>query len=222
VRLPVERIVRTLEASYPVRLVVVDGAQEYCHVWPDPRVECYDLYLAGAHKWLGAHQPLGLAFCGRRRSRGFIETVLARLMACGILDDPLLHAASQLEDGRFDGVGETVNLAPLFSCHGAAADAADGDRTARSRNLEQVTHLVAGTGWRAVLPGPTFRSGILLLQAERALVRRADPAALRAAFQDHGAALTAYPGGVVRLSMPDACWREQELGALRRALQCTA
>jgi hypothetical protein len=137
-------------------------------------------------------------------------------------DDPLLSLAPRLEAGALDGAGETVNLAPLFACQGAAADAANADRTARTRNLDRLTGLAVGTGWRPLSPEPAFRSGILLLQAERPAVRRADPAALRAAFQDHGTALTAYGGGLIRLSMPDAGWQEQELDALRSTLRATA
>jgi len=37
VRLPVEKLVRSLEAASPPRFVVIDGAQEFCHVSADLR-----------------------------------------------------------------------------------------------------------------------------------------------------------------------------------------
>ncbi|HEX4614248.1 MAG TPA: aminotransferase class V-fold PLP-dependent enzyme [Urbifossiella sp.] len=64
VRLPVEPIVRRLEASHRVWFVVVDGAQEFCHTPGRLGAEYCDLYLAGSHKWLGAHHPMGLGFYG--------------------------------------------------------------------------------------------------------------------------------------------------------------
>ena len=62
VQLPVQKIVRAIERSVEVQFVVVDGAQDFCHVGSDLRDDCADLYLAGAHKWLGSFHPLGLAF----------------------------------------------------------------------------------------------------------------------------------------------------------------
>lgn len=77
VRVPVERIVRRLEARHTVRAVVVDGAQEFAQ-FPDPAAAgVCDLYLAGSHKWLSGYHPLGIAFYGRRRSRGRVDTMLA-------------------------------------------------------------------------------------------------------------------------------------------------
>ena len=122
-RLPVELVVRRLEATHTVRAVVVDGAQEFCHLEPALAAGYCDLYLAGCHKWLGGYHPLGIAFYGRERSRDRVETILAHMMACGDLDDPLLRFSSQLEAGAREAAGETVNLAPLFSAQGAVGDA---------------------------------------------------------------------------------------------------
>jgi hypothetical protein len=96
------------------------------------------------------------------------------------------------------------------------------DRGVRFRNLDCAAQLAEGTGWRAVLPRPAFRSGILLLQAERPSTRQADPAMLRVAFHDQGVALTAYADGLIRLSMPDVGWQGGELDVLRNGLRVTA
>jgi Aminotransferase class-V len=222
VRLPVERIVRTLEAAHDVWFIVLDGAQDFCHVTADLRNEYCDLYVTGSHKWLGAHHPMGLGFYGRRRSRGVIEAAVAEMLKDGDLDDPLLHFAKQLESDCLDGHSETVNLAPLFSCHGAATDAAAVNRPTRFANVNQAADAVRGTGWEPVLPDAAFRSGVLLLQAERPLVRQADPATLRSTFHDKGVDLTAYDNGLIRLSMPDLPWQSDQLDALRKALLATA
>src|SRR5207245_2853810 len=54
IRLPIEELVRSLEGAREPRFVVVDGAQEFCHVPLDLRNDYCDLYLAGCHKWLQA------------------------------------------------------------------------------------------------------------------------------------------------------------------------
>ena len=120
IRLPVERIVRELETANRVWFVVVDGAQDFCHSGADLR--CCDLYLTGAHKWLGAYHPLGIGLYGRRRTKGRIETVLAQMATSGDIDDPLLRFSDRLEAGLLGGLAETVSVASLFSCQGAVDD----------------------------------------------------------------------------------------------------
>jgi hypothetical protein len=228
VRLPVEQIVRTVRSCGQLRFVVVDGAQDFCHVYPDLRHECCDLYLAGAHKWLGAYYPLALGFYGRRGSQLVVETVLKCMTEDGCLDDPLLRFVSQLQGEALDGHAETVNLAPLFSCHGAIADAAGpgpaGPRSfmQRTDNAQRAAEASRGTGWSPLLPGPAFRSGILLFQAESREARQAPSQVLRERLHERGLALTAYGDGVIRLSMPSAPWSGSELELLRDALRKAA
>src|SRR5262249_34859061 len=149
------------------------------------------------------------------------ETVLTCLMHSGELDDPLLQFADRLDAGKLDGPHETVNLAPLFSCQGAALDAAAADGSARSANLEAGVGMAAQAGWKAVLPEPCFRSGILLLQATRPATRGLAPAELRAAFYTEGVALSTYDNGLVRLSLPATLQQDDELTVLRQALRRT-
>jgi hypothetical protein len=227
VRLPVERIVRRLEAAHEVWFVVIDGAQDFCHASADLRSEYCDLYLASCHKWLGAYHPMGLGFYGRRRSRGVIETVLSHLTAAGDLDDPLLRFAAQLEADALDGTSETVNLTSLFSCQGAVADALAPGQAAnglpiRLQNAGELTGMVQAAGWRPLLPAESLRTGILLLQAERGATRKKPGQDLRAAFCEQGVALTAYEDGLVRLSMPNCGWRAGEINHLHDALRSIA
>jgi selenocysteine lyase/cysteine desulfurase len=228
VRLPVERIVRALEASQTLRFVVIDGAQEFSHVSADLRNEYCDLYLAGCHKWLGACHPMGLGFYGRRRSRGIIETVLDRLLGTGEIDDPLLRFSAQLESDRLNGRTETVNLAPLFSSQGAATDALHAGETPAGRlpvrlaNLGAVAAVAPGCGWRPRAVPTEFRTGILLLQTEKEEGRLLSPDALRCRFSEQGVAVTAYEDGVIRLSMPETAWKADEFAHLQNTLRTTA
>jgi hypothetical protein len=228
VRLPVERLVRALEARCAPRFVVIDGAQEFCHVTADLRHEYCDLYLAGCHKWLQACHPMGLAFYGRRRSRFVIETILGHLLASGELDDPLLAFSQQLESGSLNGRTETVNLACLFSCQGAVEDALEAPRgpsaclPRRLESLGVAAGVAAHSGWQPLLPVQSVRTGILLLQSGREAGRALPGEGLRQAFSDQGVALTGYDGGVIRLSMPAEGWRSGEIEQLRSVLTSLA
>ncbi len=224
VRVPVERIVRRLEARHTVRAVVVDGAQEFAQ-FPGPvGAGVCDLYLAGSHKWLSGYHPLGIAFYGRRRSRGRVDTILTSELDGGELDDPLLRFTGRLEENRCDHLSETVNLTPLFSTQGAVGDAirAVGGQIARKNNREAASDALVGCGWSPLILAPEFQTGILLVRADRRAVKNGSPDALRAALRDRDVAATAYAGGLVRLSMPGTAWRPGELDHLRRSLTALA
>lgn len=222
VRLPVERIVRRLEQAHRVWFVAVDGAQEFCHTPGRLETEYCDLYIAGCHKWLGAHHPMGLAFYGQRRSCKVIDTVAADMTESGDLDDPLLRFSAQLETGTHTAM-ETLNLMPLFTTRAAVADACPPGRMwRRAENAAAVAALAPVTGWKPLLPDAPLRSGILLLEAERAEVRSAPSDLLRTRLRDAGVAATVYDGGVLRLSMPALEFTGAELKRLETALCRTA
>jgi len=210
---------------------VIDGAQDFCHVQTDLRDDCCDLYLAGCHKWLGAYQPLGLAFYGRRRSQGLIETVLAESLESADLDDPMLSFVEQHcrhDSGQIHG--ETINLSSLFSCQAAVSEASLASEQgveemllrARQSNAEIVAAIGVENGWTARRPHKTLQTGILLLQAEREATRLKEPAELRSAFQDQATALTAYENGLARLSLPSSPLSPEELEVLQVALERVA
>jgi selenocysteine lyase/cysteine desulfurase len=227
-RLPVERIVRRLEAVRELRFVVIDGAQDFCHASASLSHDYGDLYLAGCHKWLQGFHAMGLGFYGRRRSSGIIEMLLVHLLASGELSDPLLKFTTQLETLGLDGVTETVNLIPLFTCQGAAADAleltssVESCLNGRRENAATAARLASESGWRPLLPAQPFRTGILLLQAARAATCSLHPVELRRRFAERGLALTAYEGGVVRISAPSTAWQPTEIEQLKSGLELVA
>jgi hypothetical protein len=124
-----------------------------------------------------------------------------------------------------NGTTETVSLACLFACQGAADDALAAAVTPpdllpkRLSNRTAAADAALAAGWRPLRPGAAFRSGILLLEAERNSARQASAEELREAFYSRGVALTAYPDGVIRLSMPEDGWRPGELEHLQTALR---
>ena len=224
VRLPSEQVVRRLEATHRVRAVVIDGAQEFGHVPPGPAVGHCDLYLAGTHKWLCGHLPLGVAFYGRRRSRGRVETLLTHMTAAGELDDPLLRYSSPRASRPGEAAGETIGLVPLFSAQGAVTDALESNAsfTTRLQNARAAAAVAAAAGWAPLLPSEGLRSGILLVRAIRRAAEDLHPEELRAALRVAGIAATTYSGGLARLSMPASAWHTDELDHLSRTLRGTA
>jgi hypothetical protein len=221
VRLPVRKVVRAIEASAEVRFVALDGAQDLGHTGPDLGVDCADLYLAGAHKWLGAYVPLGMAFYRQLRSSGMVEAVLRDCLVHGLIDDPLLKFAEQVHGG----IEETVNLSPFFSARGAVNDATASPETVlpnRLQNAETVASAAEALDWHPQMPQPSLRSGILLLEARRAKPRSLSPELLRCQFHNSGIELTAYERGLVRLSMPADRLEPAALDWLLTALQNVA
>lgn len=227
VRLPVERIVRRIEAVAKIRLVVVDGSQQFCHTAAELATDYCDLYLTGCHKWLSGHHPMDVGFYGRRRSREFVGNMLEKLIEAGFVDDPLLRFTEQLEDKRVENYTETVNLAGLFTCQAAVAEAhTSGVMTAnlstRLATREFVSQIAAESGWQAERVDPALQTAILLVQAKRNEVRQTDPVTLRFAFRERGVGVTTYENGFVRLSMSSSFTQPQDLQRLSATFQALA
>jgi len=225
IRLPIERLVGEIRRRAKLRFVVIDGAQEFCHVPVNLAAGFCDLYIAGCHKWLRAYHPMGLAFFGQPRSQRAIEQALSRLMSNGRIDDPLLAFSEDLENGSTVPFGETVNVVSLFSCHGALGDAlgAASDAgtcfEARLANAEEIDALAEDAGWTALRPQAGLRSGIVLLQSQDSGLCEMPPDALRRRLLRFGIAATTYSRGRVRLAMPDRRWQPSELALLEFALR---
>lgn len=223
IRLPVGPLIEALEAVHQLWFVAVDGAQDFCHAGADLR-RC-DLYLAGAHKWLGAYHPLGMGFYGRRRSKGVVEAAVMHMTGTNDLDDPLLRFCFRPDADSAAPIAETVNLAPLFSCQGAVDNVPVIPPTGaialsnRLANWQAVSAAAERSGWRPITPSPSLRSGIIMLRPENSALGRQRPEVVKEAFRDQGVALSAYPDGLVRLSMPPAVWADHELAQLGDALR---
>lgn len=224
VRLPVEEIVSRIEHRNEIRFVAVDGAQAIRHVPRCFHPHRFDLFIAGCHKWLRAYHPMGVAVCGRERSREFIDQTIAAMIDSFEIDDPLLRFTEQLESGRLDAYSETVNITPLFSCRGALEDALQSDLTLtaslriRSKNADLVCDASVDSGWHPVRPNAEFQTGVLLLQPDRFDTYLVSVDRLRAAFHGYGIVLTAYEEGLVRMSMPDRPFEATEVNQIRHAL----
>lgn len=225
IRLPIARIVETLESKHGSIPVVIDGAQDFCHTPSPLNTEHCDLYLAGCHKWLGGYYPMGMAFYGRSRSAEWVEKVLQQMLCDGEVDDPLLRFSSQLETGSLDGSTETVNLGSLFSCFGASLDATEERESVfqeRRANAEAVVDLSQETDWRLVSPSPELQSAVVMLEATDSTACELPAKTLRTAFEQQGLSLSAYPSGRIRLSMPETPLSESQLHQIQAAFHAVS
>lgn len=226
VRLPIERIVRCIQSQAELRFVVLDGAQAFCHVPLRLAQRCCDFFIAGCHKWLRAYQPMGLGFYGHPRSEEYVRRAIRRFQRQGIVDDPLLCFVGELEGGSPAPYGETVNLAPLFTCQGALEDVSVASIASglprRMKNADQLAAIVRSRGWRPLVTAREFRSGILLLQAEAIDLRKNSPDVLRRRFHQAGLAVSTYPQGLVRISLPAEPWHTPDLDLVQRAFRHVA
>lgn len=181
--------------------VVVDGAQHLCHV-PEVLPGEIDFYIAGGHKWLGSGLPIGVGICGRKGSAVKLEAFIHQQLRQQSFDDPLLNLIESHRFSRETGCGETVSVAPLLNCHAAMSEAGEfllnGRLQLKKRvtNAVEISDLLSATSWNtACEPG----NGIIVARSPAVT---ASPAAIRMAFQERGLAVSAFEGGIVRLSMP--------------------
>jgi selenocysteine lyase/cysteine desulfurase len=219
VRLPIDDLCRAVAAVRRPAFVVVDGAQAIAHVSNQLGIPHCDLFIAGCHKWLRGHVPMGIGLLPNSRSSQQILSSADRMVMCGGLDDPLLTFTRQLETRTTELFSETVSLGSIFSSRAAIA-ALDGcshtlqdKMLQRQRNVRVLSRAIEGLGWRMV-SSSNFASGIVLLKASDEAIRRIAPARIRSFFLTHGISVTTYEQGLLRLSMPDQPWRRGQLDLL--------
>lgn len=220
IRLPINEIVTAVRRQARLRFVVVDAAQALAHVPVDECLAAADLTIAGCHKWLCGYFPLGIGFFGQPGTRDFINHAVAGMLRTGELGDSLLRFCGQLTDADLDGYSETVNLGPLFSSCGAAADVltavgpASRAMAVQSANAEIIRNICHVGNWRPLMPELGFGTGILLLEHRHPAERVAAGEAVRLFFQDRGIMATGYDRGLVRLSMPNRPFSDFDLRLL--------
>lgn len=224
IRLPVNDIIRAIRERSALRFVVVDGAQAVAHT-PLRLKECScDFFLAGCHKWLGAYYPLGIGFFGNPRSAKRILQTISTLTKRQVLEDPLLRFTEELENGNSRRFGETVNVAPMLTAQAAATDLAGcclaDSLQSRIANVERLASRLHCSNWKTHLPDTSRRTGILMIQSRD----NPDwsPDKLRWHLHTRGIPASTYPGGWIRLSMPEAPLSPDTLDALCRTLHAVS
>ena len=225
IRLPLRMICRAVGQYRPPRFVAVDGAQAFCHAPIDLTGDWCDIFVAGCHKWLGAHIPMGIAVLPRVESTITIKRTLRRRLRGGHWHDPLLRFIWQVEHKSRDRFSETVNLSGLFSCQASLADWLERPYTIQHRfkqqliNARQLVDFTQDSGWKSLQPSSCFRSGIILLKANTAGSSARQAGVLRSRFRRSGIAVTTYSGGTARLSMPREPWTDATVFHVQTVLQ---
>ena len=204
VKLPAPEIVAAIKRVARLRFSVVDAAQAINHVDLGWAKENVDFTFGGTHKWLKAYEPMAIGYSGKTGSRSFIRETVNRELATNPIADPLLRV-TQLNAAQ---KSETVNLCPLFAAAGALSDAKteipnSGTGNARSSVLE----IAARTGWDCFPLSPEFRSRILMLR--KSPLKNANPGMIRKTLIRLGVAVTDYPNGLCRISLPEMLGERQ-------------
>lgn len=223
IRLPVDTICRRLNQIRPLRFVVVDGAQALGHVSGELGLKHCDVFVAGCHKWLQGHLPMGVAFFPNALSADKTLAAAERMLRHSELDDPLLAFTREVITGWTQPFSETVNLASLFTCRAAITDRGSTPKEIerqlvhRLRNADRVTRVATDAGWSA-LP-QAMPTAIVMLRAECPTVRNASPARIRRFIVAHGVSVSAYEDGVIRLAMPERPFTQGEMDLLAWTLR---
>ena len=220
IRLPVAELLENLGCRHRPGVIVIDGSQAIGHLPYPLRDAAADVFISGSHKWLRAYRPLGIAVISDavviRSQRE--STSQSRF---GGLDDPLIAFLDAVECGSRDRYGETVDLSPLFSAGAASSRALGlGSHLGRFSSLcgtaELVSDALEGTGWKSLRPDGPLRTGILLARSPDGEPSSVPPLSRR--FRELGVVLTSYPGGIVRMSMPEQLGH-RDIDCLRKALR---
>jgi hypothetical protein len=183
-----------------------------------------DIVIGGCHKWLQAYHPLGLACFGREETRNEIHALLDRDCDRSVVADPLSHFVTQLDRGSLARYSETVPLLPLFTAAAAVSDHNDGPAhldqlmLCRMANAERLIRVAVHAGWQPLLPANGMRSAALLLRPQASDQRRSLPNDLRDRLCRTGLLVTAYHGGLVRISPPRKPLGTRDAALVGRAL----
>ena len=203
-RLPAPEIALRIRSQSELRFCVIDGAQAFRHVPLELDRDYCDFMVAGCHKWLCAHNPMGLGILGRNSSRDNITASIARWLKNGTVDDPLMVYSQELITGDHFPFGETAPILPLLTANAATVDASESaaeDSPEQSRR--DVIECIRQAGWTVVSPESDYASRILLIRPAR--VQRSPATAshhLRRQLLENQIAATTYDGALVRLALP--------------------
>jgi Aminotransferase class-V len=217
VRIPAAPLLAAIRRQRKLRLAVIDGAQELAHAPVNLAPARCDIYLAGCHKWLGAHQPLGVAMLANPDSASALHDALVADCQTTLSDDPLLRFLLHLEGQEVADAPETVNLAPLFTAWGAMLDVESSPESQahrfaiRQQNASSLAATASKRGWTPRLPHPSLRTGILLLQSTDEADGRLTAGELELNMAERGVTLTSLGSGLLRLALPDRLLSTDEL-----------
>lgn len=222
IRLPAESICRQIRELRPDSFLVIDGAQGLGHVHNELGIQYCDLLLAGVHKWLCGHVPMGVAFVGQRQTTSRFLGIKNRKAEGIESDDPLLRFVHGMTTGNLPTQTETVNLTSLFTTQAALAGSnaspagVAANLDVRIRNADRVRMIASQTGWNC--RSECLPTGMVVLQHTEPEIRAIDATALRTHFIRRRISVSTYGDGVIRLAMPSKLLSLDELSCLMTGL----
>ena len=218
IRLPVSEITNHLRNLAELRFCVVDAAQAFENVPLGLDAGYCDFMIAGCHKWLCAHTPLGVGFFGRHSSQQSLSEALARWLQSGAVDDPLLVFSNELVTGLTNPFGETAPILPMLTANAAAVDAIGRMHNPSNFSRQAIHKAVSEAGWEIVSPESGFESQIILIRKKPSdCVKN-----LRRQLLENSVAATVYDDGIVRLAIPFGNFSERDRCQLYSALIAVA
>jgi hypothetical protein len=119
--------------------------------------------------------------------------------------DPLFHFCEAMDGNNFESFGESVNVSALIAARGALEEAMthrvplSHHWQVAANNTRTLADWFEGNAWSPIQYGD-LQSGILLLQHRKPL--SSDHTRLRFVMAQSGIVASAFPGSLVRLSMP--------------------
>ena len=225
ITVPVAQLVASLRRQSEVRFVLVDAAQAFGQVSLESITASCDVLVTGCHKWLGAHLPMGVAVAGNSLAAKQFRCVVSGRDASLLCSDPLLMLTEQLQADEVNRYAETVSIVPMLAANAALSSGqadpviTEQEFAQRLNNLDEAAACLSDSSWCPVSLNQTTRSAIMLATANHASVRQAAPDTLQTHFRNHGIALSAYQGGLLRLSMPSGILQQNYLEFLSSAFQ---
>ncbi len=207
ISVPIRAIVERIRQTSQIQFVLVDAAQAFCQLPIEESVAVADFVVTGGHKWMRAGQPMGIGLFGNHSTEQLMSKTLHNISNTGSDLDPLLQFTEQLDGGSLNGHSETVNLMPLFSGAGAAAEQLNAQKrftlTVPNDSHPAMDCVPSSLNdWQAVLPHRDLRSRVAIFARNRPWedTNAAEPA--RLAWLLARCIVTAYANGWVRVSMP--------------------
>lgn len=228
VRLPLSRLLSNLQSSGKLRFSMIDAAQSFCHLPQPSPATLADVTIAGCHKWLCGSLPLGFAVCGRPLVAEQLRAIL-KTSATGLNDlgDPLLRFSQQLCSRSTDKYSETVNIAPMFSANAAIRESRTGlpalreQASSQRTNMDLIQQAAEGTSWTIVAVDTSLQSGIVLMRSTSPAICGVGCDEVRTQFRSHRVALSTYPKGLVRISIPTKKINDESFQTLATAFAST-
>jgi selenocysteine lyase/cysteine desulfurase len=210
IRLPVQRIVRTLRRRRRPSFVLLDGAQALGHEPVCVRKLGGDLLLAGTQKWMQAYHPLRVAVSSHR-----VKHYVRHIASKQVNHLDALHEFTSA--GFRSDFGETVELVSLITAAASLSELKNNSELRirwreRIRNRKLIQAALSNAGMDCVPHRMGMDSGVLLVRSRVTTALK-----LRSELFEEGIVASGFRD-LLRLSMPDRPLTDEQIETVTSAL----